>query len=113
MSEEVEVDFDALFRRVRARLARTGWVAKGTVLERNAPGKGGPRYQWSRAVDGKTVTVALSPEQFEWLGKATLELRQAWDLLEEMQKASLGHMWKSLPGTSRRKRLTKKKSGIK
>jgi len=52
-----------------------GWnksagVALGSVLERKLPGAGGPRYQWSRRVEGKTITVALSQEQFAWASGA-------------------------------------------
>jgi hypothetical protein len=57
-------------------LGQTGWVALGSVMERNKPGQGGPRYQWSRRVAGKTVTVALSKEQFEWLKAAIANQRE-------------------------------------
>lgn len=102
----------AAYRRLRARLAQIGWIALGSVLERNLPGQGGPRYQWSRRVEGKTITVALSAEQFAWLKAAITNQRKASDLLSQMQKLSLQYMWKKLPSTSRRKRLTKKTLGL-
>jgi len=100
------------YERLRAQLAQTGWVALGSVVERNQPGQGGPRYQWSRRVGGKTVTVALSREQFEWLGQAIQRNRKAWGILEKMHQQSLDYMWKTLPSTTRRKRLTKKTLGL-
>jgi len=70
------VQWPAPYRHLRARLERTGWVALGSVLERRLPGQGGPRYQWSRRVEGKTVTVALSQEQFGWLKQAIANQRK-------------------------------------
>ena len=69
----------AEYERLRARLGQTGWIALGTLIERGLPGQGGPRYQWSRRAGGKTVTVALSIEQFEWMKKAIANQRKVWD----------------------------------
>jgi phosphodiesterase/alkaline phosphatase D-like protein len=102
----------ALYRRCQGQLARLGWVALGTVLERNRPGQGGPRYQWSRRVEGKTITVALSAEQFAWLKAAIANQRQAWNILEKMHRYTLQHMWQNLPGTARRKKLSNKTLGL-
>ena len=102
----------AQYRRLQNRLARVPCMALGSVLERNQPGQGGPRYQWSRRVEGKTVTVALSAEQFQWLKKAIANQREVWDILTRMQQLTMEYMWKNLPSTSRRKRLTKKTLGL-
>ena len=98
---------------LRARLANVGGVALGSLVERGKPGQGGPRYQWSRRVEGKTVSVALSKEQFDWLQEAINNQREAWDLLSEMHQMTHEHLWKHLPSTSRRKRLTKNTMGLK
>ena len=102
----------AAYQRLRGRLGQIGWIALGSVLERKAPGQGGPRYQWSRRVDGKTVTVALSAEQFKWLKSAIINQRKVWNLLDQMNRLTLGYMWKTLPSTTRRKRLSKKTLGL-
>ena len=102
----------AAYRRVRARLQRLSWIALGSVLERKLPGQGGPRYQWSRRVQGKTVTVALSAEQFAWLKAAIANQRQVESWLAQLHQMSLAYMWKHLPGTSHRKRLSKKTLGL-
>jgi hypothetical protein len=60
----------------------------------------------------KTVTVALSAEQFTWLKAAIANQRKAWDLLTQMQNLAVQHMWKTIPGTTRRKRLSKKTLGL-
>ncbi|MBX3734298.1 MAG: hypothetical protein KF791_17110 [Verrucomicrobiae bacterium] len=100
------------YERLRAQLAQTGWVALGSVVERDQPGQGGPRYQWSRRVNQKTVTVALSREQFDWIKHAIQRNRKAWEILEQMHQQSLEYMWKTLPSATRRKRLTKKTLGL-
>jgi hypothetical protein len=102
----------APYRRLQKRLGQTGWVALGSVMERNKPGQGGPRYQWSRRVAGKTVTVALSKEQFEWLKAAIANQRETTKTLEEMHRLALQHMWKHLPSTSRRKTLSDSTLGV-
>lgn len=100
------------YRRLQTRLAQIGWMALGSLLERTKPGQGGPRYQWSRRVGRKTITVALSAEQFHWLQKAIANQRRAWNLLAQMQKLTLQYMWKNLPETRRRKPLSKKTLGL-
>jgi hypothetical protein len=100
------------YRRLLARLQQIDWIALGSVLERNLPGQGGPRYQWSRRVDGKTVTVALSAEQFAWLKAAIANQRKVELLLNQLHQITLHYMWKKLPSTTRRKRLTKKTLGL-
>lgn len=102
----------AAYRHLQARLGRTGWVALGSVVERGEPGRGGPRYQWTRRVEGKTVTVALSAEQFAWIKDAIANQRKAWALLEDMHRLSLQQMWKHLPSAPRRKPLSKGKMGL-
>lgn len=102
----------AAYRRLCQRLGQVRWLALGSVLERGQPGQGGPRYQWSRRVGKKTVTVALSVEQFAWLQQAIANQRKVWDILLEMQQLTVAHMWKHLPSASRRKRLSKKTLGL-
>lgn len=109
---DADASLPASYRRLRARLEQIGWIALGSVLERKLPGQGGPRYQWSRRVAGKTVTVALSAEQFAWLQQAIANQRKAESLLSQMHQLTLDYMWKHLPSTSRRKRLSKKTLGL-
>ena len=47
------------YRRSRSLLAKVGWVAVASLLERSEAGQGGPRYQTSRRVEGRTVTVQI------------------------------------------------------
>ena len=47
------------YAQLQACLAQPGWISEGYVQDRG-PGAGGPCYQWTRKVKGKTVSVALS-----------------------------------------------------
>lgn len=99
------------YARLQAQLARTGWVSEGYVQERG-PGAGGACYPWTRKVKGKTVCVALSREQYEWLKQAIANWRQVQDILRQMQRLSRAELFESLPNPKRRKRLGKKTLGL-
>jgi hypothetical protein len=104
--------FPAAYQELRQRLFQTGWIALGSLLERNQPGQGGPRYQWSRRVGGKTITVALSVEQFAWLERAIANQRELLDTLDEMQRITAEYVLHNLPNPPRRKRFSKKRLGL-
>ena len=104
--------FPPAYGQLQQRLAAAGWIALGSLIERSQPGQGGPRYQWSRRVGPKTITVALSAEQFEWLKTAIANQRQVWETLMKMQQLTAEYMLKNLPNPSRRKCLTKKQLGL-
>jgi hypothetical protein len=104
--------FPAAYEQLRQRLAQTGWIALGSLLERNQPGQGGPRYQWSRRVGGKTITVALSAEQFAWLQQAVAHQRELSHTLTEMQRITAEYVLHNLPNPPRRKRFSKKRLGL-
>jgi hypothetical protein len=100
------------YARLRVQLARTGWISEGYVQDRG-PGAGGPCYQWTRKVRGKTVSVALSREQYEWLRDAIAHWRLLQDTLKQMQQLSRRVLFETVPGPPRRKRLGKKVLGLK
>lgn len=95
---------------LRQRLSRAGWISEGYVQDRG-PGAGGPCYQWTRKIKGKTVSVALSKEQYEWLAQAIAEWRQVQATLKEMQRLSRQVLFETVPNPKRRKRLGKKVLG--
>ena len=99
------------FRKLARQLAGLGWISEGYAQNRG-PGAGGPCFQWTRKVKGKTVSVALSQEQFEALDKAIQNWRGAKALLKEMQRLSREEIFTQLPGTKRRKPLSKKVLGL-
>src|SRR5512142_803878 len=102
-------DLPSQYQRLRRKLSTIGWIALGSLVERDKPGQGGPRYQWSRRVGPKTVTVALSVEQFNWLKQAISNQREVWNILTELQQLTAKHALENIPGPPRRKRLNKKR----
>ena len=100
------------YARLRARLARTDWISEGYAQDRG-PGAGGPCYQWTRKVRGKTVSVALSQAQYEWLRAAIAEWRQVQATLKAMQQLSRRVLFETVPGPPRRKRLGIRVLGLK
>ena len=92
-------------------LSGVGWISEGYAQNRGR-GAGGPCFQWTRKVKGKTVSVALSEEQFEAMAKAIATWQKAKKILKRMQQLSREEIFTTLPETKRRKRLDKKVLGI-
>ena len=101
----------AQYARLRDRFQDLGWISEGYVQDRG-PGAGGPCYQWTRKVRGKTLSVALSREQYEWLRQAISNWRQVQQNLKEMQRLSREVLFATVPHPPRRKRLSKKVLGL-
>ncbi len=100
------------YQRLQQQLARTGYISQGSVLDRSTlrPARSG--YQWTRKVAQKTITVALSLEQFQSLRQAIQNRRRLQRTLREMEKLSRKILFQSLPDTHRRKPLPKKVLGL-
>jgi hypothetical protein len=99
------------YARLRSQLAQLGWISQGYVQDRG-PGAGGPCYQWTRKVKAKTVSVALSKEQYEALRDAINNWKELERTLHQMQLLSRKMIFESLPNPPRRKRLGKKVLGL-
>ena len=99
------------YAQLRAQLARTSWISEGHAQDRG-PGAGGPCYQWTRKLKGKTVSVALSREQYEWLRAAIAQWRQVQATIKQMQQLSRRVLFETVPGPPRRKRLCKQVLGL-
>lgn len=99
------------YQRLRQSLSQVGWISEGYVQNRG-PGAGGPCYQWTRKVRGKTLSVALSAEQFAWLQDAIANWREVQKTLRQMQKLSRQVLFTTVPHPRRRKRLGKKVLGL-
>jgi hypothetical protein len=103
--------YQAAYARLRAQLGQAGWISEGYVQNRG-PGAGGPCYQWTRKVKGKTVSVALSREQYEWLREAIAQWRAVQATLREMQRLSRAVLFATVPHPPRRKKLGKRVLGL-
>lgn len=101
----------AQYARLREQLARVEWISEGYVQDRG-PGAGGPHYQWTRKIKAKTVSVALSKQQYEGLRTAIANWRRVQKTLRDMQRLSRKVIFKTLPDPPRRKPLTKKVLGV-
>jgi len=98
MKEDLQQNYQALQR----ALSQVGYFRRGTLLKRFMPcGKPGcacqgspprlhgPYYQWTRKVDGKTVTVRLTPEQADLLAGWIATGREMDRIISEMERLSL------------------------
>lgn len=101
---------EAQYAQLRARLGNLGWISHGYVQDRG-PGAGGPCYQWTRKVKAKTVSVALSQEQYLALKTAIYNWHETQEILQQMQALSRQVIFETLPNPPRRKRLSKKVLG--
>ena len=99
------------YARLCAQLAHIGWISEGYVQDRG-PGAGGACYPWTRKVKGKTVCVALSKDQYEWLKQAIANWRTVQKTLRQMQRLSREELFQSVPGPKRRKKLSKLVLGL-
>ena len=100
------------YDRLRKRLAQIGYISQGSVLERSVATSGRSGYQWTRKVAQKTITVALSPQQFAAMKQAVQNERELWKIIQQMEKISRQIFFASLPDTRRRKRLAKNVLGL-
>lgn len=99
------------YQRLNGQIGALGWISEGYVQDRG-PGAGGPCYQWTRKVKGKTVSVALSKEQFEWLREAIQNWKVLKSTLKQMQRLSREELFETVPGPKRRKKLGKRVLGV-
>ena len=111
MSVQARASLEQRYDRLRQKLARTGYISRGSVLERSVATSGRSGYQWTRKVAGKTVSVALSQEQFEALKQAVSNQRELSRILVQMEKVSRQLLFQTAVDTRRRKPLNKKVIG--
>jgi hypothetical protein len=100
------------YQRLSATLANTGYISQGSVLDRSKLRRPRSGYQWTRKVARKTITVALSWEQFRSLGEAIQNRRRLEKTIAKMEKLSRQILFKTVPDTNRRKTLPKRVLGL-
>ena len=83
------------YERLRRSLAQVGYISQGSVVDRSQlrPPRSG--YQWTRKVKGKTITVALSAEEFAALGLAIQNERKLWKTIRNMEQISRRILFKN------------------
>ena len=100
------------YQRLRQSLAQTGYISQGSVLDRSTLRSGRTGYQWTRKIAQKTITVSLSPPQFQSFRQAIENERKLWKTIEQMERLSRQILFATVPDTHRRKRLSKKVLGL-
>jgi len=104
------------YQQLQRALAGIGYFRRGTLLKRfmacgkpgcacqaTPPRLHGPYYQWTRKVDGKTVTVRLSREQADLMAGWIATGRELDRIVAEMERISLqvtDRALKQLPAAS-------------
>jgi len=99
-------------QRLRRSLAQIGYISQGSVVDRSKlrPPRFG--YQWTRKVQGKTVTVALAESEFKALGQAIANQRKLNQTLRKMEQLSRRILFSNRSQDDRRKTLRQKVLGL-
>ena len=112
MKKEDEIEAArAELKAIRRELGEVGLLSHGYVQDRG-PGAGGPCCQWTRKVKAKTVSVALSKEQFEAMRDAIGNWKTIKARLARMEELSRVIIFGTTPDTRRVKRPTKATLGL-
>ena len=94
-------------------LGQLGLISQGSVQDRTTRRGGGAGYQWTRKVEHKTVSVALTREQFEQMKAAVGNYRRRRRQLRELEQLSRRIIFQNSPHPYRRKNLLQKVLGTK
>jgi hypothetical protein len=89
---QIKEQFEALSAQIRV----DHWICKGSAIERqySRPTSKrsktyGPYYSWTRKVDNKTVTTALTQEQYVLVRKAIAEQQRMDRTLQKLHDLSM------------------------
>ena len=111
MKKKKAATSDALrreYKRLSRSLAGIGYISQGSVLDRSTLRRPRSGYQWTRKVAQKTVTIALSPEQYRSLKEAITNRRTLEKTITQMERISRQILFQTLPDTTRRKPLSQR-----
>lgn len=114
----MKTDLPQNYQQLQRALSRVGYFRRGTLLKRfmacgkpgcacqaSPPRLHGPYYQWTRKVDGKTVTVRLTREQADLLAVWVATGRELDRIIAQMERMSLrvtDRLLKKLPSPARK-----------
>jgi hypothetical protein len=91
--------------RLRHSLSSLGYISEGSVLDRTTLKTRRSGYQWTRKAGQKTMTIALSAEQFKAMKKAIDNRRRLARTIKQMESLSRRILFHTLPDTHRNKPL--------
>lgn len=99
------------YQRLRAHIRPDGFICHGSVIkrryQRKVAGRAkrcGPFYSWTRKMDNKTVTMALSEKQYRLLSQAIARHRKIERTLTRMRTISEQNIFLTTPRVSKRNR---------
>ena len=100
------------FKQLRQHLAQGGYISQGSVQDRTARKGGGAGYQWTRKVGQKTITVALTGQQFQQMKQAVANQRKLRQCIAKLEQISRQIIFQVNPHPARRKCLSSKVLGL-
>ncbi|MEK7994212.1 MAG: DUF6788 family protein [Planctomycetota bacterium] len=97
-------DLNAAYRTLDRAACREPWLVQGSVnvVAPTSP-SGSVTYTWTRKVRGKTVTVALSRQQFVTFRRAIEVNRRIEAALSQLREVSQTALLSEVPGVSKRR----------
>ncbi len=100
------------YEQLRQHLGQLGLISQGSVQDRTDRQGGGAGYQWTRKVAQKTITVALTAEQFVRMKEAVSNYRLLRRQLKQMERLARRIIFQVEPHPGRRKRLSHRVLGL-
>lgn len=108
MKQSSKLRLQKQYAALRQSLARLGYISDGSVVDRAQLKPPRTGFQWTRKIKDKTVTVALSAEQFQAMKQAIHNGRQLRKTVRAMETLSRQIMFSTTPDTHRFKPLKPK-----
>jgi hypothetical protein len=99
------------YARQRRDVVPKGWICMGSVVARTytrivgeQKKRFGPYYSWTRKLNNKTVTTALTRQQFELIRQAIQRHQSLNKTLAALCEISIRYILSTTPCVSKRKR---------
>lgn len=99
---------ERVYKELQSDLEELGWILNGSVMKiapRSDSVHAKTTYTWTRKIRAKTVTVALSKQQYLAFRKAIETNRKVEATLKQMRDLSEEVLLNSLPGVKRKPRI--------
>jgi hypothetical protein len=99
------------YERQRSNLVPKGWICMGSAVARTyartigeQKKRFGPYYSWTRKLNNKTVTTALTRQQFDLIRQAIRRHQSLNNTLAALREISIRYILSTTPCVSKRKR---------
>jgi hypothetical protein len=95
------------YEQLKKELLELGWISQGSLMHQSPNS-----WRWTRKVQAKTLTVALSKQQAELYQQAIANHRRLEEILGQMRELSQKVLLGSAPGVQRRPRQKHPKTAL-